>query len=164
MLFVRKENISFSFKCLFFFTRPAVNVIGVKCIPPTSPSVKVPIFMVLATVEVQGSCHNESCLGFVMLTCAEGWGWVRASGWSVVLLGLWAGWQQGAGSGQQLWGPTYGSINRTPVTSSLVCMQWSCNDLFSASKRAWKRKAGFGICVFNSSSWATLLILGRRRR
>lgn len=51
----------------FFFTSPAVNVVEVKCFPPTSPSVNIPItFIVLATVEVQGGHHSERCLDLIM--------------------------------------------------------------------------------------------------
>lgn len=140
----------------FFFTRPAVNAIGVKCIPPTSPSVNVPIiFTVLATVEVQGSHHNESCLDFAMGCHVQ-----KVGAESEHLDGVPSSLVSGLGDNRvQALANNFGilpmeagSTDRTPVTSLLVCMQWSCNDLFTVSKGVWKKKAGFGICVFNSSS------------
>lgn len=60
-----EENILFSCKCLFSYsTSPVLNVIGVKCCPPTSLSINILIaFIALTALEkIQGDHHSETCL------------------------------------------------------------------------------------------------------
>lgn len=100
-----KENISLSSKCLSSFSiRPAVNVVGVKCFPSTSPSVSSPItFIVLATAEVQGGHYSERCLDLVM-GCH---GLPRQTFWAeaVHLVGMLSSSTSGLGSYYLAWAP-----------------------------------------------------------
>lgn len=106
-----KENIWFSCKCLFSFsTRPAVDVMGEKCCPPTSLSINMPItFIALTALEkIQGD-HHRDMLGPIFLLS-----WVYQG--RILGLRLWVLFfsasgldlLSGTGSGQLLWNPVYG--------------------------------------------------------
>lgn len=139
-----KENISFSSKCLSSFsTRPAVNLVGVKRFPPTSPSLHTPItFIVLTTVDVQGHHHSEKCLDLVMGYQGRRFGlrlciWLECCppqplGWATTWCRLWP-----APLESYLWE----ALVPGSQSSSLMRLQWTCNGLFTAFKGAWKMKA-----------------------
>lgn len=160
-----KKNIWFSWKCLFSFsTRPAVNLIGVKCCPPTSLSINIPImFMALTALEkIRGDHCSETCLD-LLLYCH---GFIKVE---------YLGWGCECCSPQPLGGTNYviqalassfGSLSMGSTGPrqlvSLNCLQWSCNDLFTASKGAWKMKAAIRTWGFYSPSLTSLFVVLER--
>lgn len=164
-----KENTPFSSKCLCSFsTRPAVNLVGVKRFPPTSPSANIPnTFIVMTTVEVQGGHHSRRCLDLVR--GCHGLSRQEISAESVHLVGEWfsstsgLGLLSSAGSGQFLWSPTYGkhwsqALSQTHLPA--VVLQWSrycfCRSLENEScfynLRLLQLFLGFSSCDLRAKS------------